>query len=233
MKRKGLAIGCLAAGLSVLASMSAFAGQWIQSDSGEWTYIDCGWKQDSVGWWYQNVDGSYPASTWQWINEDKNNESDSELACYYFDDRGYLVVNTTVDGYTVDADGAWTVDGVVQVQLEAWKQAELEKKQEVEARGQQRLYNENINPYVNDPEYQTMREEMFADVNDLISRGRINPKGETIESRRCSAVSESIVYSSSEKEHYWDMAGFSYTFQLHILFNISQRKHLKNIKNAV
>ena len=95
MKRKGLAIAGLVAGLSVLSSMSAFAGEW---------------KQDSNGWWWQNDDGSYPVSTWQWLDGNKDGLSES----YYFNEAGYLVTNTTIDGYTVNADGAWVKNGYVQ-----------------------------------------------------------------------------------------------------------------------
>ena len=69
------------------------------------------WKSDQNGWWYQNDDGSYPISTWQWI--DGNGDSIGE--CYYFNEAGYgLMSTTTPDGCTVDASGAWTVNGVVQ-----------------------------------------------------------------------------------------------------------------------
>ena len=95
MKRKGLAIAGLVAGLSVLTSMTAFAGEW---------------KQDSNGWWWQNDDGSYPVSTWQWI--DGNNDGFAER--YYFNEAGYLATNTTIDDYTVNADGAWTAFDVIQ-----------------------------------------------------------------------------------------------------------------------
>lgn len=65
------------------------------------------WKQDQVGRWYQNDDGSYPSDCWSWIDS----------KCYYFNEQGYCLLDTiTPDGYTVDASGAWIVDGVVQVQ---------------------------------------------------------------------------------------------------------------------
>lgn len=71
------------------------------------------WKQDNTGWWYQEDNGSYPANTWKWI--DGNNDGVAE--CYYFDGNGYMLSNTTTpDGYTVDASGAWVVNGVVQTQ---------------------------------------------------------------------------------------------------------------------
>lgn len=65
------------------------------------------WKQDNTGWWYQEDNGSYPTNSWKWING----------RCYYFDSNGYMLANTTTpDGYTVDATGAWTVNGAVQTQ---------------------------------------------------------------------------------------------------------------------
>ena len=84
--------------LSMLASSTVFAGEW---------------KSDNNGWWYQNDDGSYPANTWQWIDGNKDGVSES----YYFNENGYMLANTvTPDNYTVNADGAWTVNGVVQTQ---------------------------------------------------------------------------------------------------------------------
>lgn len=90
MKSKKKMILGLAVGLSVLAAVPAFAGEW---------------KQDTKGWWYQEDDGSYPTSAWKEINGRQ----------YYFGADGYLLTNTTTpDGYTVNDDGAWTVNGVVQ-----------------------------------------------------------------------------------------------------------------------
>jgi cysteine-rich secretory protein family./putative cell wall binding repeat len=71
------------------------------------------WKQNNVGWWFDNGDGTYPASTWQWIDE--NNDGVAE--CYYFDRAGYMLANTsTPDGYQVNASGEWVQNGVVQTQ---------------------------------------------------------------------------------------------------------------------
>lgn len=70
------------------------------------------WKQDAVGWWWER-NGRYPTNAWVWI--DGNNDGAAE--CYYFDGNGYMLSNTTTpDGCTVNADGAWTVNGVIQVQ---------------------------------------------------------------------------------------------------------------------
>ena len=69
------------------------------------------WKHDSVGWWFSNGSNSYPASQWMWI--DGNNDGTAE--CYYFNQAGYLLVNTTTpDGYMVNDDGAWIVGGLIQ-----------------------------------------------------------------------------------------------------------------------
>ena len=86
----------LAGVLSLSLTVPVFAGSW---------------QLDANGYWYQNDDHSYPANTWQWI--DGNNDGIAES--YYFNENGYLLVNTTTpDGFTVDANGAWIVDGIVQ-----------------------------------------------------------------------------------------------------------------------
>ncbi|MGN0159719.1 MAG: hypothetical protein ACI39W_11415 [Brotaphodocola sp.] len=65
------------------------------------------WNQDETGWRYQQDDGSYLKEGWNWVDG----------RCYYFDEEGYCLLDTvTPDGYTVDASGAWTVNGVVQTQ---------------------------------------------------------------------------------------------------------------------
>lgn len=90
--KKHLIMVIMASAMAWTMTMTSFAGQW---------------QQNTQGWWYQNDDGSYPSTGWQWIDG----------RSYYFDSRGYCLMDTvTPDGYTVDASGAWTVNGVVQVQ---------------------------------------------------------------------------------------------------------------------
>jgi hypothetical protein len=68
------------------------------------------WKQDNVGWWYDNGNGTYPSNSWQWIDGDNNGTAE----CYYFDRTGYMLANTTTpDGYQVNATGAWVENGTV------------------------------------------------------------------------------------------------------------------------
>ncbi len=91
--------------LSLSAALTSFAGTW---------------QSDATGWWYQNDDGSYPAGCWQWIDGNQDGVAES----YYFNENGYCLMNTlTPDGYQVDANGAWIVNGVVQTQAAAVSQA--------------------------------------------------------------------------------------------------------------
>lgn len=96
MKKKTVAFGMALMTMVLGTNIMAFAGSW---------------KNDSRGYWWQNDDGSYPVNCWQWL--DGNQDGISE--CYYFDGSGYMLANTTTpDGYQVNGDGAWTVNGVVQ-----------------------------------------------------------------------------------------------------------------------
>ncbi len=84
--------------LSAALSITSYAGTWQSS---------------TAGWWYQNDDGSYPVNTWQWIDSDNNGIAEN----YYFDANGYCMLNTTTpDGRTVDENGAWIENGVIQTQ---------------------------------------------------------------------------------------------------------------------
>jgi len=82
------------AGIMLCSIFPAYAGQWVQNET---------------GWWYDMQDGTWPAAAWKWIGG----------KCYYFDQDGYCYMNPgrpTPDGYYVDSTGAWVVDGVVQTQ---------------------------------------------------------------------------------------------------------------------
>ena len=86
MRRK-TAVLILSASLSIMASMTAFAGVWLE---------------DAKGWWYQNDDGTYPHNGWEQIGGEY----------YYFQDDGYVLRSaTTPDGYYVGMDGAWIPEG--------------------------------------------------------------------------------------------------------------------------
>ena len=70
-----------------------------------------GWEPEGTNWKY-NDNGNYAANGWYWI--DGNNDGIAES--YYFDNTGILARDTTVEGYTVNADGTWTVNGEIQTQ---------------------------------------------------------------------------------------------------------------------
>lgn len=100
MKKKWIAAAAVAV-MSTAMAMTSYAA---------------GWQKDATGWWWQNDDGSYPAAKWEWL--DGNHDGTAES--YYFDASGYLLTGTTTpDGYTVNADGAWVENGVVQTQAAA------------------------------------------------------------------------------------------------------------------
>ena len=99
-KLKVLAL--LTMSLSVLSSIPAFAAGWQKNDTGWWYTLD-----DNNTNWYE--------SGWVWID----GNLDGVAECYYFQPNGYLAVNTTIGGYTVNSDGAWTIDGVAQIRTEA------------------------------------------------------------------------------------------------------------------
>lgn len=88
-------------------------GSTITANAGQW-------KQNDTGWWYQNTDGSYLASGWQWIHG----------KCYYFTSDGYCLTNTnTPDGYQVDTNGAWVLNGVVQSKSETDSKSHIQLSQ--------------------------------------------------------------------------------------------------------
>lgn len=68
------------------------------------------WVQDEKGWRVQYSDGTCLTSNWY--------QSPASNRWYYMGADGYMLTNTTTpDGYYVNADGAWVVDGVVQTKV--------------------------------------------------------------------------------------------------------------------
>lgn len=88
MRKRKLASAVCAVLLSVSMAVPAYAD----------------WEVSGIGWKYKMEDGSY-ATGWNWIDGKS----------YCFDENGTMYADTTTpDGYTVNADGAWVIDGVVQ-----------------------------------------------------------------------------------------------------------------------
>lgn len=98
MKRKWMVPAAMA--MAFAMSTTAMAGVWRT-----------GAVPNENRWWFDNEDGSYAVSEWRWL--DGNGDGVSE--CYAFDREGWMYADTTTpDGYQVNTDGAWTIDGVVQ-----------------------------------------------------------------------------------------------------------------------
>ena len=104
-------------------------------------YAASGWQKNNTGWWWENADGSYPVNTWEQINGtwyyfdgsgymttgwqkvgDIWYYMDGSGAMqtgwvkvgntwYYMYSSGAMAANTVIDGYTVNADGAWVTGG--------------------------------------------------------------------------------------------------------------------------
>ena len=91
--------------LTACMGCTAFAAGWTR-----------GQGTNSSRWWYDLGNGQRYGSPeseveWQWL--DGNGDGIAE--CYAFDKEGWMYAGTTTpDGYMVNGDGAWTVDGIAQ-----------------------------------------------------------------------------------------------------------------------
>lgn len=100
---------------NVAQGQSAF--DWFRFDA-EGNMLT-GWFQDvDQNWYYLNPasDGTRGKmmTGWAWITD-----SDGITRCYYFNPnsdgvRGKMITNTVIDGNTLDMNGHWTVNGIVQ-----------------------------------------------------------------------------------------------------------------------
>ena len=124
---------------------SLSGGQWIQDEKGWWykradgSYPKNSWGYEAYNgksYWYYFLDSGYMATGWVDVNGSKYYlfpNSDGwkgrmltgwqwiDGNCYYLDSQGQnegaLYRNTTTpDGYVVDAEGRWVVNGAVQKQ---------------------------------------------------------------------------------------------------------------------
>ena len=124
---------------------SLSGGQWIQDEKGWWykrpdgSYPKNSWGYEAYNgksYWYYFLDSGYMATGWVEVNGSKYYlfpNSDGwkgrmltgwqwiDGNCYYLDPQGQnegaLYRNTTTpDGYAVDAEGRWVVNGAVQKQ---------------------------------------------------------------------------------------------------------------------
>ncbi len=91
-------------GVIVKNQWASLENKWYILDGSG--YMCTGWKNVDNAWYYLNADGSMATG---WIMSDGK--------WYCLASNGVMYANTvTPDGYSVDATGAWIVDGVVQIQ---------------------------------------------------------------------------------------------------------------------
>ena len=98
--------GSLRALPSVLCAFMSFVFLLSGTAQADWVK-----GESKNAWWFDFGNGDYFKSSWQWI--DGNQDGIAE--CYCFDENGWMYENTiTPDGYTVNENGAWTVNNIVQ-----------------------------------------------------------------------------------------------------------------------
>ncbi len=92
-----------------LKTVVAFAAATAMTMASVITASAATWKQDSIGWWVENEDGSYLKNQWY--------QSPESGLWYYMGTDGYMLTNTTTpDGYLVNADGVWNQTDVASAQ---------------------------------------------------------------------------------------------------------------------
>ena len=96
MRKRKVIIAVLAASFVLSNAFNSFAA----------------WEQDGVQWKYKEDSTGTYLTGWQWLD----GNSDHVAECYYLNEQGIMAANTTVDGYTVNEEGQWVVNGVVQTQ---------------------------------------------------------------------------------------------------------------------
>lgn len=102
-----------AAGLLAAAvfSFTALAGSWYQDPA---RAANAG---GVTNWRWRSSSGAEPAGVWVWIDGNGDGLAES----YYFNPDGYmLAAPLRPDNYTVDENGAWTKNGVVQAFPNIW-----------------------------------------------------------------------------------------------------------------
>lgn len=196
-------IGMLAAVFAALEASCAFAGQW---------------QENSVGYWYQEDDGTYPVSEWKWI--DGNGDGISE--CYYFDGAGYMASDTWIEGSRVNQDGAWVVNGQVQVQKDfAAARRDGDAREVFEA-----VIRQNKDTYNMDADY-TMNMQMGSagETIDTNMVGRIqmsaDPSGENLKYRmdmdmNLLGITQHALAFYTDGWYYYDVEGQKFRMEMPI-----------------
>lgn len=118
MKKRLIALtAILSAGIGF--SMTSFAGTW-NSDSKGWWYLTDDYKYPVSQWrnidgdWYYFNESGYTLTGWHWIDGKSYFFNDGRNGAFKY---SAMLRNTkSPDGYDLNADGAWTKDGIVMTQ---------------------------------------------------------------------------------------------------------------------
>ena len=87
----------------IMAFSEYVKGYWYNKDGIRTGKATGKWKKDKNGWYFK--DGKwYAKKQWLWIDDAK----------YYFNAKGYVVINKTISGKKLNKDGKWVVKGKVQ-----------------------------------------------------------------------------------------------------------------------
>lgn len=101
-----------------------------------------------AGKYKDDVSSAY-LTGWQWID----GNGDGVAECYYLDGLGVMNANTSIDGYTVNEQGQWTVAGVIQTKVVSGGSSQLNMKIPSESSVQDNPYVDKSNPYAYDGDY--------------------------------------------------------------------------------
>ncbi|MCD8082116.1 MAG: hypothetical protein LUE86_00985 [Clostridiales bacterium] len=173
----------------VSMSMTAFAGQWVS---------------DGNGWWYANDDGTWPASTWEWI--DGNGDGIAE--CYYFLDSGYMATGTAPGGDQLNEDGALTIEGVVQTRQMTYSAEETDSTYQADDEQivifHWSTMTVEILGYSEEGWYDLTHDLYWVEENTLARKDNVNPIGQSLgwtDFSFCDDDTVEVVTYSSDGSH--------------------------------
>lgn len=188
------------------SAVTSYAGTWKQ-----------GSPPNETLWWYDLGNGSCAMNGWYWI--DGNQDGTAE--CYYFNEVGWMLADTvTPDGYTVDSEGRWIQDGVLQTKAaqDTAPQASASQDSSPQETTPQQPAEETVVPLASLPSLASIRkrctdEEMVQAYNaaleivtPLLGKSEEDKMvGVTNGLRRI--LEENLMYSMTE-EHYNDPYGY-------------------------
>lgn len=101
-RSKKMMVAVLASAMVIGGALTGYAENL---GNGQWS---TGAGENANKYWFNLApDGSsFIANTWHWVKD-----ADGVIRCYYFDQNGWALTNTTIDGAQLDANGSWVENG--------------------------------------------------------------------------------------------------------------------------